>query len=176
MKLARHTKTHNIFFCCLFMILAGCGEANFPSGDIANGFRLANESQQRSVVEMMEQRNIPFRYDEQGLLQYPLQFHAAVLGIIRQVTHGEVLSHTVIESMVILDDHIKSKYRAQFESRGIPFQTQDIGGVTHIVWLQLHGPEVDEIRQVVEMETRQERRLEAVERGQVPAFLVGPGS
>ncbi|WP_237132481.1 hypothetical protein [Pseudohongiella sp. O18] len=176
MDLAQITKSPGMLFFCLFMVLAGCGKDNFPSGDIASGFKLADESQQRLVMEMMEQSNIPFRFDEQGLLQYPLQFHAAVLGIIRQVSYGEALSHTAIESMVILDDRKKSKYRAQFESKGIPFQPQDIGGVTHIVWLQLHGPQVDEIRQVVEMETRQERRLEAVAKGEMPAFLVDPGS
>lgn len=162
----------NVLIAYLFLFLVGCSSEGLPPGDRAGGIKFSKESEREKVISMFEEKEIPYEFDDRGFVNYLLKDQAQVLGIVRNVKYGERLSPTYFESEILPNEDIKKLYIEEFKKASIPYQLDTHSGDQHIFWRQTYGPQVDLIRQKINMEVRRLSRIEAVEEGRAPENLV----
>lgn len=132
----------------LLLVVSACGTQQFE-GPAGQPTRLYDAEHQQAFVEELAKRNIPFFEDEMGLIRFPLRHQAEVFGIEREIVNGGQLSSDALESMVVPTTAMLESYRGYFAEAGIPYSVGSNNGMTSIIWSQVYGSKVDQIRQQV---------------------------
>jgi hypothetical protein len=131
-------------------VLAACSTADLPAGKRGAPFLLTDTGSHEFVLRELEREGVPYKLDDRGFVQYLLKDQSKVHGIERRAIYGEELRQDIWESAILVDDLTRAAYEQAFASAGIPYRITSRGGVTEIEWNQLHGPEVDVLRQRVD--------------------------
>jgi hypothetical protein len=131
-------------------------ESEFTGPSWSVGY-FQDEDDQNEFLKRLDEEKIPFRHGNRNSIQVPVAFIARVRAIQRKIWYGDKLDPYVYESVIVFKA-TKENYEAAFKEKGIPYSFEKING-THEAWSmhysQYFGPQVDQIKQQLEIENRQ---------------------
>jgi hypothetical protein len=140
----------------LIYILAGCSD-NSLSGPKGESFRYSDKNKQDQIISELTERDVDFIIDSNGYINYSLEHMAIVLGIQRSVESEGLFNPNSLEEMLIVDDKQLLLYEAELSRENIPYRLISDYGDRRILWTQNYGPQVDVVRQRVELQRRKKK-------------------
>jgi hypothetical protein len=137
---------------CIVLVLGGCTKAELPAGKRAGGFQIVDRKMQEAVIAEMRKRDIPLLIDERGFVNFLLEDQAEVEGIMRSIQHGPNLDPGYFETIVLVNDYVRSRYEERFHEESIPFTISTHENYYLLEYSQTYGPQVDLLAQELEIE------------------------
>lgn len=118
---------------------------------------LADPKKQEALLSRLDQEDIYYELHKfrgnQGVY-HKAEDTARFYGVQRKVLYGKELNPDIEESVLTIGEKQRDEHIALFEKAGVPFWIREVPGV-HPAWSikysQYYGPQVDQIRQEMEL-------------------------
>lgn len=144
-----------VYALLCIILITGCDQENNSNRLSDRGISYSEQFKLDSMIRELEKRGVKYSIDDRGVIRYPLEQLAEVLGAERVIDYGLMENPDHLEELVILNDIHLSLYEKYLSKESIPYMLSYDFGERRLLWRQYYGLRVDVVRQKVELEYRE---------------------